>query len=335
MAAAPPPGADDGAFDWPAELTGVFEDAITCEYASLTPSGRPVTVPSTPYRGAGTLDVSTGLSYPAKAERARGNPKVALLFADTIGVGAAPVVLVQGLAAVRDADLQANTDRYVRVASAKLPAATKGQPRFLLRRMAFYYARIWVEISPRRILWWEDRRLAAPPREWRADPSLPEPASDPAPAGDRPAAWLAPPADWRAVAARALEELPLADLTYVAEDGFPVCIPVTAGALAQDEVPLSFGPGAPPLSPGRACLTVHGHDPAFTSQENHTLVGTLAPGEPGAARLHVERALADWSLTGNRAQIAFGFMRKGRTLAPRLKREAERRGQPVPAVRFP
>jgi hypothetical protein len=63
-------------------------------------------------------------------------------------------------------------------------------------------------------------------------------------------------------------------------------------------------------------------------------VGTLEPGE-GSPRLHVERALADWSLAGNRAQIALGFLRKGRTLSPRLKGEASRRGQPVPEVRFP
>jgi hypothetical protein len=325
-------GADSHA--WPAELTAVFADAITCEYASLTASGRPVTVPSTPYvSGPSMLAVSTGLSYPAKAERARANPHVALLFADDLHGAAGPVVLVEGLAAVRDADLQANTDLYVRRASEKLPAATKGQPKFLLRRMAFYYARIWIEVSPRRILWWRDRTLAAPPSEWRADPALPAPTSDPAPSGGRPPAWLAPPPEWRVVAARALSELPLADLTFVGADGFPVCIPVTAGALAQDQVQLSAGAGAPPLVPGPACLTVHGHDAEFTSQENHTLVGTLEASADGA-RLHVERALADWSLAGSRGQIALGFLRKGRTLAPRLKTEAARRGQPVPRVRL-
>ncbi len=72
---------------WPAELGEVFERELTCEYASLTRSGSPVTLPSTPYVGNGTLDVSTGLTYPAKAERARRNPKVALLFADPIGAG--------------------------------------------------------------------------------------------------------------------------------------------------------------------------------------------------------------------------------------------------------
>jgi hypothetical protein len=318
---------------WPPELLGVFTGAITCEYASLTRSGAPVTVPTTPYVGQGSIDISTGLTYPAKAERARRNPKVALLFADPIGAGtgAAPVVLVQGHAAVRDADLQLNTDRYVRASMTKLPASVKGQPKALLRRLGFYYARIWIEIVPLRIRWWPDRDLALEPREWRADPALPLAESDPAPPGHQPPAWLNPPQGWREVAARALQALPLADLTVVDADGYPVCIPVTVGALEGEDVPLQIGAGAPELPAGPACLTVHGHDEQFTTQENHTLMGTLGRGADGA-RLHVERALADWSLTGNRAQIAIGFLRKGRRLAPRLKMEAARRGQPVPTI---
>jgi hypothetical protein len=327
--------ADTSGSAWPEQLGKVFERALTCEYASLTRAGAPVTVPSTPYVGSGTLDVSTGLSYPAKAERARRNPKVALLFADAIGSAAAqpPVVLVQGRAAVRDADLQGNTDRYARVAIAKLPEATKGQPKFLLRRMKFYYARIWIEIVPQRIVWWESRELAGEPQVWQADAGRPLPQSDPAPSGRQPAAWLTAPSDWRAIAARALRELPMADLTFVGADGYPVCLPVSPGALDGDEVPLGLGAGALELRDGPACLTVHGHDERFTTQENHTLIGSLAQGERGPA-LRVERALADWSLTGSRAQIALGFMRKGRMLSPRLKGEAARRGQPVPEVRL-
>jgi hypothetical protein len=331
-----PAGSDASPGGWPAELTEVFERAITCEYASLTRAGAPVTVPSTPYVGDGTLDVSTGLSYPAKAERARRNPKVALLFADQIGAGSGggPVVLVQGHAAVRDADLQGNTDRYARLTMSKLPEATKGQPRFLLKRMKFYYARIWVEIAPQRILWWQSRELAGEPRAWEADPARPLPQSDPAPSGRQPSAWLQAPAEWRELASRALRDLPLADLTSVDAGGYPVCVPVTAGELAGDAVRLGIGPGAPQLRDGPACLTVHGHDERFTTQENHTLVGSLTH-DDGGPRLRVERALADWSLTGNRAQIAIGFMRKGRALTPRLKGEAARRGQAVPNINLP
>ena len=321
--------------DWPAELGEVFERSITCEYASLTRAGAPVTMPSTPYVGAGTLDVSTGLSYPAKAERARRNPKVALLYADPIGSQSSglPVVLVQGHAVVRDADLQANTDRYTRVTMAKLPEATKGQPKFLLKRMKFYYARIWIEIVPQRILWWASRDLADQPRTWFAESSGALPQSDPAPSGSQPA-MAEPSEDWRPIAARALRELPLADLTFVDGEGYPVCLPVAAGELAGDEVPLTLGSGAPEPQAGPACLTVHGHGETFTGQENHTLIGALVQGDAGP-RLRVERALADWSATGNRAQVAIGFLRKGRLLAPRLRDEAARRGQPVPEVRLP
>jgi hypothetical protein len=323
--------------DWPPELGEVFEQALTCEYASLTRAGAPVTVPTTPYVGNGTLDVSTGLTYPAKAERARRNPKVALLFADAIGArssAASQVVLVQGRAAVRDADLQANTDRYVSEAARKVPEATKGQPKFVLRRLAFYYARTWIEIEPLRIRWWSGRALDDEPREWRAQPGASAHESDPPPSGSQPPAWLSPPEQWRALAARALAELPLADLTTVDSDGYPVSVPVTAGALIGEEVALAVGAGAPDLPAGPACLTVHGHDERFTTQENHTLVGELRHGPDGLS-LRVERALADWSLTGNRAQIALGFLRKGRSLRPRLGAEAARRAQSVPEVRVP
>jgi len=324
---------NDSREDWPPELRTVFERAITCEYVSLTRAGAPVTVPITPYLGNGTIDVSTGLAYPAKAERARRNPKVALLFADPIGAGTgeAPVVLLQGHAAVRDRNLQANTDRYVRASLTKLPGATRGQPKFLLRHLTFYYARIWVEVTPLRLRWWPDRDLAAAPREWRAATDVALPESDPAPSGSQPPAWLEPPQGWREVAMRALQTLPLADITAVDSDGYPVCVPVAAGGLAGDHVPLRVGAGAPELPAGPACLTAHGHDESFSGQENHTLVGTLEHG-PEGPRLHVQRALADWSATGNRAQVALGFLAKGRRLSPRLKAEAARRGQPVPKI---
>src|SRR6476620_8237385 len=110
---------------WPEELLPVFQRSITCEYASLTRKGEPVTWPLNPYMGEDgrTLDISTGLTYPAKAERARRDPRVSLLFSDPLGSGLSdyPTVLVQGLATVKDADLQAGADRYARLAFLTFP----------------------------------------------------------------------------------------------------------------------------------------------------------------------------------------------------------------------
>ena len=323
---------------WPQELMAVFERSVTVEYASLTRTGAPVTVPTTPYLGATgeTLDVSTGLTYPAKAERARRDPRVALLFADPVGSGldAPPVVLVQGLATVRDSNLQANTDRYVRLSMEKLPAATAGRPRAVLRRMAWYYARIWIEITPLHMRWWPSRDLEGAPEEWNAPAGTAAPLSDPPPPGGAPGAWIAPPKAWRPVAEDALGRLPLHDLTVVGANGFPLCLPVSGTELVADGLRLHLGNGAPAIEAGPACLTMHMHPEQFTGQENRTLVGTVAP-EPGGAVLRVERALADWSLAGGGVRMAVGFLSKGRVLSRRLRSEAARRSQPVPAVRVP
>src|SRR3954463_15170496 len=135
---------------WPDPLLPVFDRAVTVEHTSLTRAGAPITTPLTPFLGEDrrTLDVSTGVAYPAKAERARRNSKVCLLFSDPVGSGleAPPVVLVQGLAAVRDRDIQANTDRYIRLSMQKLPAAYKGMPPFLLRSLKAYFARLWIHV---------------------------------------------------------------------------------------------------------------------------------------------------------------------------------------------
>jgi hypothetical protein len=262
---------------------------------------------------------------------------VSLLFADPIGSSLTdpPVVLVQGLATVRDADLQSNTDRYVRVSMEKLPDATKGQPRFVLRRLAWYYARIWIEVTPLHIRWWPSRRLEGPTRAWDAPEGTAAPLSDPAPSGKQPDPWLSPPASWRR-AAKSSERLPLHDLTVIDGNGFPLCLPVTGTEPAARGYRLHLGEAAPTVGAGPACLTMHAHAVPFTGQENRTIMGTVEPGaDGGTLSFAAERALADWSIVGGRLRSGVGFLAKGRRLGPRLRAEAQRRFQPVPEVRLP
>ena len=339
-----PPSAAPGEPSWPSELLEVWEGSVTAEYGSLTRAGAPVTVPTTPYVGTGgrTLDVTTGLTYPAKAERARRDPRVCLLFADPMGSGIdqPATVLVQGLATVRDCDLQANTDRYIRISMQKYPSVLKGQPRFALRRMGWYFTRIFIEITPLHVRWWPNRGLDAEPRSWHAPDGTAAPLSDPAPSGRQPPAWLPPPTSWRDRALEVGNRLPLHDLTVVDASGFPMCLPVSSTRLVDDGFVVHLGPGAPAVGEGPACLTMHGHPEVFTGQENRTFMGRIArevettEGET-AIRVIVDRALADWSVAGNRARSGVDFLRKGRRLAPRLRAEATRRFQPVPRVNFP
>src|SRR3954451_15838893 len=170
------------AVDWPADLAELCRRSLVAEYASLTCDGRPITWPLTPYLGedTATIDVSTRLTYPAKAERARRDPRVAVLFSSRIAPGMADpaVVLVQGLATVRDADLQANLDRYVCDSLIKLPGTFQGRPTWALRRSAWYFARIYVQVTPLRITSWPGGRLDREPDVWTASEGTTAPPSD-------------------------------------------------------------------------------------------------------------------------------------------------------------
>lgn len=327
---------------WPEEILPILERAITCDYATLTRAGNPVTWPVTPYLGDDTLDVSTGLAYPMKAERARADPRVALLFADPVGSGLAdpPTVLVQGLARVRDADLQANTDRYVERSFGKLPAPWRRVPSIVVRANAWYWARIWVEVTPLRILWWPGGRADRPPRTWAAPPDTSAPPSDPAPRGPRPTPWRAQPPDWRERADDALGRLGSPSITTVGQDGLPTLAKAAAARRVPEGFRLELPAGMPPPRPGPGCLTFHAHAEVFVGQENAVFVGEVAPAAgapasgPATLLFRVERLLADFSLPGGMASRALAFVRAGVPLRNRVGLEAERRGQPVPVVRL-
>lgn len=307
--------------------TIAFDSAVVCAYTSLTRDERPITWPVTPYAGAGgTIAVSTGLTYPGKAERARRDPRVALLAEGDA------VVLVQGRATVRDADLQANTDRYVRDSQTKIPDAFAGMPWFLVKRLTWYFARIYVEVTPERITWWPDGDLAHDPLTWTCPPGTTAPASDPAPSGPRPPGRSEPPADWRPYARRARDlGRPIVSMLV---DGLPLTVPARAFSPTPTGYELDLPAGVPAV-PGPVCLTFHRHDPGLRWQENVVLLGTATPRDGTRLTVTVDRALPDWSLPEDRRLRTRSFLDHGKDLKRRLKTEAARRSQPVPRVRRP
>ncbi len=321
---------------YPDYLRPVFERYITAAYTSLTEDEAAIGMPLTPYFGSGgTLDVSTGITYPTKAERARRNPKIALLYCDPKGSGVLQplTILAQGYAAVRDSDLQANTDRYIRESMQKIPAAMAGMPKFLLRQMGWYFTRIYIEMTPAHLYWWIHGREDEPPEEWHAPEDLIYPSSDRAPEGKAPGAWKPAPMNWKADAARALN-LGMPVLAAKGMDGFPMAMCARSVELTETGFLLEMPIGFPFRFAGEGSLSFSYHPETFTGQKNKLFRGRIGD-LSGKVHFVVERQLGDWSAGGdNRIAGALSFLRASLQLRPRLKAEAARRGQPVPEVKL-
>lgn len=264
----------------PEAVRETFSRFITCEFTTIDSRQQPIAWPVTPYYddGAETIDVTTGLGYPKKANDAMANPRVALFFSDPTGSGLAGGrrVLVQGTAHVDDRDLAANRERYVREAAAKLPAAAEKQPPKPLRGLFnWYYTRLYVKVRPERIFHWPDGDHSKAPevidshreevRSGHSEEPL-EPHAEPE-GGSRA---------WDERLGELGERYTEAVLAWVAPDGFPLSarVPVVPEP-AMERIALGHGPSGLPLTEGRACLTAHRHDPDFTWQENFQVRGDL------------------------------------------------------------
>jgi hypothetical protein len=237
--------------------------------------------------------------------------------------------VIHGLATVRDADLRANSARYLAEVAARLPQAFDRIPTTTLRRMAWYWARIWIEVTPVRALWWPGGNLNQPPQLWQPQTPPTAPPSDPAPVGRGAGSWnTRAPADWRVRVRGALDRLGMPVLTTITPDGWPLPLRVRDAS----QTPSGFRmrpPAGIELVDGPACLTFHTHGPGFESQENTSVTGHCRNvGE--YIEFGAERALNDFILPANPLRRAVYLMSAGRRLHRRLDSEARRRGQQVP-----
>jgi hypothetical protein len=314
----------------PPEVQSVFERFITTELTTVDRSGQPITWPVTPYYtpGGPCVDVTTGLGYPKKANDARANPLVSLLFSDPTGSGLsdAPMVLVQGAAEVDDRDLEANRGRYARESAAKLPAISKMMPPERLQRfVSWYFTRIYIHVRPERVYLWPGGDVAAEPRLF--DAHMEEVRSGHSEEQER---FHAEPEGGASSWDARLEELgtkyPTAVLSIVCPDGFPfsVRIPVAVDAAAR-WVRIEGAPSGIPLQPGLACLTAHVHNDEFTWQQNFQVRGDLAHAEDGWV-LVPRRLVGGFEAPSSRLAMLRANAAKARRFRRTAKRELARRG---------
>jgi hypothetical protein len=214
-----------------------------------------------PFYDGRALAVTTAIGMPRKADHARHDPRVALLFSDATGSGTArpPAVLVQGRATVDDGDLDANRRRYHADTAAK-PTGPATAP--VGERFDWYFTRIYIEIRPERVLVW---RGAAP----EVFGSLPDSAA-PAPRGyggtGRPNRRIA----------EIGRRYDTAVLSTLGVEGYPLSIrlPVTADRRGRS-IAIEAEPAAVELRPGPACVTAHDHDPELGWTRNFQVRGDL------------------------------------------------------------
>jgi hypothetical protein len=270
----------------PSTAQAVFEKFITTELTTVDRHGQPITWPVTPYYkpGAPCIDVTTGLGYPKKANDARVNPLVALLFSDPTGCGLErpPMVLVQGTAEVDDRDLRANETRYARESIEKLPTVAKLLPPAPLRRFfSWYFTRIYIHVRPERVYVWPD---GDPGRE----PELYGSHMDEVRSGhsEEPDRFHASPvgglSSWHPRISELETHYRTAVLSIVCPDGFPFAIRVPVRVdPAQRWIRIEGAPVGVPLQRGLACLTAHAHEEGFSWQRNFQVRGDLIQGEDG------------------------------------------------------
>ena len=314
----------------PDDVQAVFDRFITTELTTISRDGQPITWPVTPYYRPGDpcIDVTTALGVPKKANDARANPLVALLFSDPTGSGLAEpsMVLVQGTAEVDDRDLEANRARYERESIEKLPAtAGLAPPDALKRFMAWYYTRLYIHVRPERVYVWPRGDIAAEPTLY--DAHIEEVRSG---HSREPSRFRAAPSGgfsaWDDRIAELGSRYPTAVLSIVSPDGFPfaVRVPVAIDAAAR-WVRIEGAPSGIPFAPGLACLTAHEHAPEFSWQANFQVRGDLVATDDGWA-LIPHRLVGGFELPRTRAGIIRANAGKAWRFHHTAKRELARRG---------
>jgi len=309
----------------PPAVHDVFQRFVTCELTTIDSRGRPITWPVAPFYRPGdpAIRVTTGLGYPKKANDARRNPKVALLFSDPTGSDLAqpPMVLVQGRAVVDDADLEANRERYSRDTDAKPTGSRESAPAGPLgRRFDWYFTRIYLHVEPERVYIWRAGDPAVEP-EVIAAGDAEEAISEPTPQDPSPSVWTGRIGDL----GRRYET---AVLSTVGRDGFPFAVRVPIGLDKRGRtIRIDSEPAGVELVPGPACVTAHDHHPTLRWMRNFQVRGDLLR-QPGGTCIVVPHRVVDGfelppqgALT--RAVSNYAKIRRFRRTA---KRERDRRG---------
>ena len=306
----------------PNDVAQMIASAMFCEFGTISAQGAPIDTPLFCFSDptSRSIDVGTGLAYPAKAERARRNPKVGILLEGGPGQ---PVVSIAALASIQDANIQANAERYIAEVIAYFDSFSAGNPWSIARQAVWYWARIFMIATPKKILWWpSSEQMDVPPQRWDAPADFEYPPSDPAPSAPPSAATQWPRQEWRARAQELLAQKIMGHLTLIDDEGYPLPLRTHSAELIDNGLLLTVPKGAPWRLHGKASLCFAGLA---------TFIGQVGVDARGA-HFTVERMLPDLPLVLDPREIWMPSATIRQKLSTRLEEELARRGLPLPAI---
>ncbi len=148
----------------PDDVMRLLDAALVGELTVVTEGGVPVTYPLIPLSDGEHIYLTSSILFSRKLRHIKANPKVCLSLADPVAVPVEPFhrATIQGEARVVEDDVHGGWEALLPLWRAKEPAIDF----FLKRRFGIplFFERSVIEITPRRVLWFEDGRSDRPAR---------------------------------------------------------------------------------------------------------------------------------------------------------------------------
>src|SRR3954468_24843255 len=140
----------------------LLETALVGDLTVVDSTGRPVTYPLIPLYDGRRIYLTSSTLFSRKLEHIKANAKVALSITDPVAVGGrTDRATIQGDARVIEEDPHGGWERLLPIWEKKEPSIVY----FLKARVALplFFERSLIEVTPRRVLYWEDGSPATTP----------------------------------------------------------------------------------------------------------------------------------------------------------------------------
>ncbi|HZP55943.1 MAG TPA: pyridoxamine 5'-phosphate oxidase family protein [Dehalococcoidia bacterium] len=150
--------------EMPATVGKLLDAALVCELTVVNARGEPVVHPLIPLWDGERVYMTSSVLFSKKLEHIKRHPKVSLSITDPVAcAGQTARCTIQGDARIVEDDPHETWESVMPLWRAKEPAIDS----FLGKRFALplFFERSVIEVTPRRVLWWEDGDPAKAPQE--------------------------------------------------------------------------------------------------------------------------------------------------------------------------